>query len=54
MKYVAQVTQVLRPGIHKIGTIRDGTPEAVADLPLPTRVEIELDSAAERYTGGKR
>jgi hypothetical protein len=58
MKYVAQVTQVLRPGIHKIGTIRDGTPEAVADLPLPTRVEIELDGGPEqpcmmyRYTDG--
>jgi hypothetical protein len=58
MKYVALVTQVLRPGIHKIGTIRNGMPEAVADLPLPNRVEIELDGGPEqpciiyRYTDG--
>lgn len=58
MKYVARVTQVLRPGIHKIGTICDGRPEAVADMPFPNRVEIELDGGPEqpcmiyRYTDG--
>lgn len=43
MKYIARVTQVLKPGIHKIGTIRDGKPVAVADMPLPNRIEIELE-----------
>jgi len=41
-KYVARVTQVLRTGIHKIGTVRDGKVIPIAELPLPNRVEIEL------------
>jgi hypothetical protein len=41
-KLVARVTQVLRPGIHKIGTIREGILEAGPDLPFPDRVEIEF------------
>jgi len=58
MKYVARVTQVLHTGIHKIGKIGEGRPEAVADLPLPNRVEIELDGESTqpcmmyRYTDG--
>ena len=58
MKYVARVTQILHRGIHKIGTIREGRPEAAADMPLPNRVEIELDGGPDqpcmiyRYTDG--
>lgn len=43
MKYVARVTKVLRTGIHKIGDIQDGELRPVADLPLPDRLEIELE-----------
>ena len=43
-KYVARVRQVLKPGIHKWGTLdEDGMPQGVADMPLPDRVEIEMD-----------
>jgi hypothetical protein len=42
MKYVAVVTKVLRPGIHKVGGFRDGEPVA-KDLPAPDRVEIECE-----------
>jgi hypothetical protein len=48
MKYMARVKQVLQPGIHKIGTIRDERPVPVADMPLPDRVEIELDGGPEQ------
>ncbi len=48
MKYVARVIRVLHPGIHKIGTIRDDRPESVADMPLPNRVEIELDGGPDQ------
>ncbi len=41
MKYVAQVKRVLHPGIHKVAEIRDGDVHPVANLPHPTRVEIE-------------
>jgi hypothetical protein len=43
MKYIARVTEVLEPRIHKVGTIRDGKPVAVADMPLPDKIEIHLD-----------
>jgi len=32
----------LQPGIHKLGTIRDGVVEAGPNLPIPDRVEIEF------------
>jgi hypothetical protein len=41
-RLVARVIQVLRPGIHKIGTVQDGTLEAGLNLPFPERVEIEF------------
>jgi hypothetical protein len=41
-RLVARVTRVLHSGIHKLGTIRDGVVEGGPDLPLPDRVEIEL------------
>jgi hypothetical protein len=41
-KLMARVGRVLRPGINKIGTIVDGKMLPVAELPLPSRVEIEL------------
>ncbi len=47
-KYVARVKEVLRPGIHKWATIRDGRPVPVADMPLPNRVEIELDCGPDQ------
>jgi len=56
IKLVARVTRVIRPGIHKIGTIVNGEVRPVADLPLPSRVVIELDGGREepcmmyRYT----
>lgn len=45
MKYVAKVKQVLRSDIHKIGAIENNEVKLVADLPLPDRVEIELDGS---------
>ncbi|HEY3322431.1 MAG TPA: hypothetical protein VGP72_18355 [Planctomycetota bacterium] len=56
MKYVARVTKVLHTGIHTVGGVRDGKIETVANLPLPTFVEIELDAGPDgpcmfyRYT----
>lgn len=47
-KYVAFVKQVPQPGRHKIGTVRDGRPVAIADMPPPGRVEIELESGPEQ------
>ena len=55
-KFVASVTRVLRPGIHKMGGVRAGEPRPVADLPFPDRVEIEMDGGRQdpcmmyRYT----
>lgn len=46
-KLVASVTRVLRPGIHKSGSVREGELQAEGDFPLPDRVEIEMD-------GGRR
>lgn len=43
MKYIAQVTTVLSDGIHTIGAIDDGTIRPIADLPLPSRIEIVLE-----------
>jgi len=47
-RYVAQVRQVLHPGIHKIGTIRSGRVAPVADMPLPDRVVIELEAGPDQ------
>lgn len=57
-KLVAKVTRVLRPGIHKIGGVREGEVRPGAELPLPHRVEIELEGGRQdpcmmyRYTDG--
>ena len=45
MKYVARVRQVLQPGIHKVARIEDGRVVPTHDMPLPERVEIEVESA---------
>jgi hypothetical protein len=42
-KYLARVTRVLHPGIHKIGTVQDGEVRPIASLPPPDRIEIEMD-----------
>jgi hypothetical protein len=44
MKYVANVTKVLKLDIHKIGEVRGGQVHARADLPTPNRVEIDAAS----------
>lgn len=55
-KLIATVTRVLRPDIHKIGTVQEGELQSVTDLPLPNRVEIEMDGRRQapcmmyRYT----
>lgn len=55
-KYVARVEQVLRGGIHTIGAIVNGEIFPIANLPAPSRVEIELDGERDescsmcRYT----
>ena len=56
-KYVARATNVLHPGIHKIGTIEDdGMPHALEELPLAQRIEIEMSGGPQdecfliRYT----
>lgn len=55
-KLVASVTEVLRAGIHKIGGVQEGAPRPIADLPLPNRVEIEMEGERQdpcmmyRYT----
>jgi hypothetical protein len=60
MKYVAIVAKVSVHGIHKLATIEDEEVRALADLPEPHRVEIELGgSEAEacmmyRYTADGR
>lgn len=46
---MARVTVVLHPEIHKLGTIRDGRPEPVADMPLPNRVEIEIEDGPDQH-----
>jgi hypothetical protein len=43
MKYVARVKQVLKTGIHMLGAIEGDKVVPLAELPLPTRVEIELE-----------
>jgi len=45
MKYIAQVKQVLHSGIHTIGAIENGDVKWISQLPLPDRLEIELDGA---------
>ncbi|BAU46689.1 hypothetical protein SVA_0107 [Sulfurifustis variabilis] len=45
MKYIAKVRQVLRKDIHKLATIEDGEVKVIGPLPLPDRVEIELDGS---------
>ncbi len=56
MKYTARITQILKAGIHKIGTIADGEIKMVSEMSLPNFVEIELDGGDEepcmmsRYT----
>jgi hypothetical protein len=47
MKYVARVKQVLKTGIHQIGTIEGDDIVPVADMPLPTRIEIELEGGPD-------
>jgi hypothetical protein len=55
-KYVARVTEVLRSGIHKMATLKGNEEITLVDLPLPNRVEIELESGRDspcmmyRYT----
>lgn len=44
-RYVAHVTQVLRT-IHKLPAAEQGEVNPVADLPLPERIEIELEGDA--------
>jgi hypothetical protein len=45
MKYVAQVTQVIHSGIHK--SVRRNNAGAVitSELPLPNRLEIEINGS---------
>jgi hypothetical protein len=55
MKLVAKVREVLKPGIHKIGEIRDSKVVPTENLPLPARVEIEVEDPEKpcmmfRYT----
>jgi len=39
---------VLHLGIHKIGTLdEDGVPRVVANLPLPDRIEIEMEAGRQ-------
>lgn len=55
-KYVARVAEVLRSGSHGVTTLEEGEVVPVADLPLPSRVEIHLEGGREdpctmlRYT----
>ena len=57
-KFVVSVKRDLLPGIHKIGTFQKDEFRPVADLPLPNRVEIEMDGGRQdpcvmyRYTDG--
>jgi hypothetical protein len=44
VKYAARVTQVLH-SINKIGGLVDGEVRAIADMPLPNRVEIVPDGS---------
>ena len=48
MKYVATVTSILQPGIHKIGGFRNGE-LCAEDLPRPDRVEIQPESPDGPY-----
>jgi hypothetical protein len=60
MKYVARVEQVLHAGIHTVGTVENGEVRVLTDLPLPDRIEIELDGSESepcmtyRYTNDDR
>jgi hypothetical protein len=47
MKYVAYVKHVLH-AIHRIGTLHDGEIQCIADMPLPHRIEIELEDGPEK------
>lgn len=55
-RYIANITETLRPGIHKVATIEDNAVIPVADLPAPKRVEIVLEGGRQdpcmlyRYT----
>ena len=58
VKLVAQVRQVLRPGVHRVASFgSEGAPVPVSVLPAPQRVEIELSGETTepcyllRYTG---
>jgi hypothetical protein len=43
MKLIAEVGQVLRPGIHRVASVdSEGDLAPVSVLPAPQRVEIEL------------
>jgi hypothetical protein len=55
MKLVAKVHEVLKSGVHGIGTIMEGEVVHERDLPLPDRVVIEVDESDDtcmmyRYT----
>ena len=45
MKYVAPVTRILQDGIHTVVTGFHENKFISAALPMPTRVEIEIDQA---------
>lgn len=45
MTYIAKVKRVLRQNIHAAGAIVDGEVKKVASMPLPHRIEIELDGS---------
>lgn len=55
-KYIARVTEVFRSGIHVMAKVQNGAVIPLAGLPLPDRVEIELEGGREnpcmmyRYT----
>ena len=45
MTYIARVRKVLRQNIHTVGAIVDGEIKTVSSMPLPDRIEIELDGS---------
>lgn len=58
MKYIAEVKQVLRSNIHRIGTFEGGKLRTVEFFPNAERVEIEIEGDEDspcmmyRYTNG--
>jgi hypothetical protein len=42
---MARVKKIVRQGIHTVGAAVNGEVTAVADMPLPDRIEIELDGS---------